>query len=577
MSEPAAAPKRPRGRPRKHPRALTTVEADAVKRAARETLAITSLADFVRQAWPILEPAMPLDWNWHLDVICGELERVTREHYAGRPAELVICIPPGYAKSLIVSVFWPAHTWLLHPSHRTLNLANAVDLIKRDSRRTRDLLVSNWYAALKLRASRDFGVKGPTPDGAKAPNDTWAFKADQNEVVNFANDLAGHRQCLTINAAVTGKRADGLVIDDPYDAKEVVLGSTGQIARRMKEVVDIYDGVLGSRLNDQRNGYRVLIMQRLHPNDLAGVLIERGARTVILPTEYDPAHAHPLDPRGGRRLPPMPSVVAAAPDLLTPANDVAAYVGPQVDFEATYRRRYRGPTGEGALLFPTRFPAAVVATIKRRLGPRHYSAQEAQRPIVATGTIFRKDHFRRYTADPQRFTVDETAITVDCTFRKHDDTDFVVLQVWGRRGPQRYLLDQVRERMTYTETRGALLALRAKWRQVRLILIEAKANGDALIDELRTILPGLIGFEPGNASKDVRAELAAVDFEAGNVYLPDPKWCPWVTDYERELLEFPAGNYDDQVDATTQILLRWSSVAITDPRREFGFLFRDAA
>ena len=98
-------------------RKLDAVERAGVKIAARERLAIVSLADFVRQAWSILEPATPLDWNWHLDVICGELERVNAEYAAGRAVELVICIPPGYAKSLIVSVFWPAWTWLKTPEH----------------------------------------------------------------------------------------------------------------------------------------------------------------------------------------------------------------------------------------------------------------------------------------------------------------------------------------------------------------------------------------------------------------------------------------------------------------------------
>jgi predicted phage terminase large subunit-like protein len=556
-----------------------------LRKRARDELAILSLADFVRQAWKILEPAVPLSWNWHLDVICAELERVNSEYAAGRAVELVLCIPPGYAKSLIVSVFWPAWTWLRNPERRTLCFANADDLVKRDSRRTRDLIVSPWYESLKAHASRVFNVRGAWgKDGKQA--DTWGFKADQNEVINFANDVGGFRQCLAIHAAVTGKRADGHIIDDPYDAKEVILGSVAQMARRMKEVVDIYQAALETRINDRRRGFRVLIMQRLHPSDLAGVLIEEGVRCVVLPTEYDPAspQRHPLDPRGGKwpkapaAPPPNASEGTSPVEVVEPANSPAPeWEGPQADYERTFGRTYRGPVGEGALLFPKLFTPEVVARTKRRLGPRHYSAQEQQRPILTTGTIFRKATFRRYNHDPQRFQCDEYAISVDCAFRKHDDTDFVVFQVWGRRGTDRYLLDQVRERMTYTETRAALVSLRAKWRQVRVILVEAKANGDALLDDLRTVLPGLLAFEPGNASKDVRAELAAVDFEAGHVYLPEPRWCPWITDYERELLEFPGGNHDDQVDATTQILLRWSETAITDPRREFGFLFRTAA
>lgn len=516
---------------------------EALRAAARERLAIVSLADFVRLAWEHVEPA-PLAWNWHLDVLAHELEAVDVERRAGRAAELVICIPPGHAKSLVVSVFWPAWQWLREPALRGLYLANDGDLVKRDSRRTRDLLTSPFYAALKARASREFGIRGPLGDNGDRAI-TWSFRDDQNEVINFGNDLGGHRQCKSIGSTVTGKRADQIVIDDPYDAKEVAIGSPAQVARRMRAVVDVYDAVLSSRLNDKRAGARVLIMQRLHGADLAGALLDRpGVRRCILSTEYVPdALAHPLDPRGN-------------PDA----------------YRRTFGRDYTGPTGEGALLFPSRFDAPTVARAKVALGARHYAAQEQQRPIVSAGSVFKRAAFRRYPNDPQRFAVDEVLISVDCTFRASDSSDYVVFTAWGRVGAKRYLLDVERDRMTYTETRARLIRFRAKWSRATAILVEAKANGDALIDDLAAVIPGIIPYDPGNLSKEARAELAAVYVEAGNVYLPDARYVPGVVDFEAELIAFPNGLHDDQVDSTSQALIRWGSTAMSDPAREFGFL-----
>ncbi len=513
----------------------------SVKGRAEQVAAILSLASFIRHTWHVLEPANRLAWNWHIDVICAELEHVTSEHAAGRGVDLVICIPPGHAKSLIASVFWPAWQWLRRPSERTLHFANDDDLVKRDSRRTRDLIVSAEYGALQSIVARE-GVAprlSAALEAAGVPRlAVWGMKYDQNEKANFENDYSGFRVCKGIRATVTGKRGDGLIIDDPYDAKEVVLGSPSTVARRMREVVETFDGVLSSRLNDQGSAYRVLIMQRLHAADLAGVLLTRpGVRSVILPTEYDPDRAdrHPSDPR----------------------------------------------TTHGELLFPAKFGAAVVAKRRSALGPRHYAAQDDQRPTVAGGRVFREAWFRRYTFDPQRQTPngkpwDQVAVSVDCTFKGGDSSDFVVMQVWGRQGTDRYLLDQVRERLTFTETFRALRAVARKWPIVRLILIEDKANGPAVIDALRAVLSGVVPFDPGDASKQARAELAALDFEAGHVWIPADAFAyPWIVEYVRELTEFPNAPHDDQVDATSQIILRWSAPGSLDVRRDFAFLLED--
>ena len=143
-------------------------------------------------------------------------------------------------------------------------------------------------------------------------------------------------------------------------------------------------------------------------------------------------------------------------------------------------------------------------------------------------------------------------------FKDKDDSDFVVGQVWGRAGADCYLLDQVRGRWGFTATTQALKALAAKWPQATEKLVEDKANGPAVIDALKRQVPGLIPIEP-DGSKTARAHAVTPLFESGNVYLPDRQIADWAESYVGELLQFPAGANDDQVDATTQALRRFQA------------------
>jgi phage uncharacterized protein (putative large terminase), C-terminal domain len=143
----------------------------------------------------------------------------------------------------------------------------------------------------------------------------------------------------------------------------------------------------------------------------------------------------------------------------------------------------------------------------------------------------------------------------DCSFKSASTSDYVVGQVWGRVGGEFYLLDQVRDRMDFTETLQAVRALTAKWPKARSKLIEDKANGQAVIDALKREIPGIIPVTP-KESKEARAMAVQPFMEAGNVYLPDPSIAPWIHDFIEECAAFPNAAHDDQVDAMTQALNR---------------------
>lgn len=449
-----------------------------------------SLAEFVKYFWSVLEPGRLLEWNWHIDVICSALERVTRRECL----RLVICIPPGHMKSLLVSVFWPAWEWLHHPERRKQFFSNDDKLVLRDSRKTRYILTDERYMQMV----------------------DWRLKNDQNEKANFENTMSGFRECMSINANVTGKRADDQIVDDPYDVKQL-MAHPEVVKKRMEEVLTIWDETLESRLNDQRTGARVIIMQRIHENDLAGVCIGRGYESVVLPAEYDPDMRHPHNK----------------------------------DIVMTHPEDPR--TAKGELLFAKMFSKEFIEKLK----PNVRASQQNQLPVAAEGGLFKGKWFREYNEDPYdiRAKAGYVIISIDCSFKDLSTSDYVAIGAWARIGPDMYLLDQDRAQMDFSATKAAAEKMRKKWMS-RHVLIEEAANGHALIQVMKKEVPGIIGFKP-NASKYARAQLASDFFESGNVLIPSDRYALFNVDaYKAELLVFPNGLNDDQVDQTSQAVIR---------------------
>ena len=549
---------------------LTTQQRTDLRQAARQEMACRELAHFVRFCWDEVE-STPLVWGNHLDLICQELVWLsegrarclecwhieTEDRLAGRwggepdpdcercggvgmvdVTELVVVEPPGHAKSIIASVMFPAWLWLRDPSLNLLTLANIDSLAIRDTKKMRDLILSDSYQHLQKRQAIRTGKAAPAKvrgsdvlinRETEAEWEPWGLSKDQAEKVNFENTAKGGREARGINAVVTGKRCGGLIVDDPHDEKHVRKGKPARVIERLRETRSNYFA-LESRLNV--GAWKLVIMQRLHAADLVGELIKEGdetTRVICLPVRYDPDHpqAHPGDNR-------------------------------EID----------------EWLCEAAFAEAKEALMKRRLSPRHYRAQYEQQPSSDVGGMFRRSWFgQRYQSEPMIFCskarFSNVEISVDCTFKATPGADFVVLQVWGlatrdpgaRLGPMpgRYLLDEVRARMDIIDTCQALRDLSAKWPQVTRVLVEDKANGQAVIDIMkREGHSKIVAFDPSpHGSKEARANVATVYFEAGDVWLPLPEHAPWIGDYVEEMVAFPSGANDDRVDATSMVFLKW--------------------
>lgn len=445
--------------------------------ALRQSVAEDSLHEFMRQAWPVIEPGKAFQDNWHLRVICEQLERVTRREIR----RLIINVPPRSTKSTIVSVLWPVWTWLQDPSHQWLTVSHAADLAIRDALKSRRLMQSPWFQARWGRLVRLTG--------------------DQNQKSRYENDRRGYRIAMSMGAGITGEGADTLVIDDPHDrnaAHSELERTTG---------LTTFDESLSTRLNDPATGAIVVIMQRLHVNDLTGHLLSGQEPWVhlCLPMEFEPDVRCPLDQR----------------------------------------------TVPGEPLWPARFTPAVVAALKARLGPYGAAGQLQQRPSPRGGGVWPIEKFQTYKSDPGP--MEQYVQSWDFAFKKTEDGSFVVGQVWGKRGAGFYLLDQMRFRGGFNAMCGAVLQLSAKWPAALTKLVEPKANGEAVLDSLRQHVAGLVPVEV-EGSKEARAEAVSPAIYAGNVFLPDKAIAPWVTEFVGEVEAFPNGAHDDQVDAASQAL-----------------------
>lgn len=203
--------------------------------------------------------------------------------------------------------------------------------------------------------------------------------------------------------------------------------------------------------------------------------------------------------------------------------------------------------------------------IRIQAGSRTFTALYQGKPSPDQGNVWQRHWWRRYREPlwsqhpsvPEAWIVhdaDEVLISVDCAFKDTKSSDFVVMQVWARRGAMAYLVDQVRKRLSFTETVTALTVLCVKWPQALRKLVEDKANGTAVISQLKSKIPGLVPVNPTD-SKYGRATAVAPVIESGNALLPSAE--AGLFDAEELITEassFPNGAHDDQVDAASQAL-----------------------
>ncbi len=433
-----------------------------------------------------------------LDIIDRELVRA----YNTRDARLIVSMPPQEGKSERVTKTGTLWALLQDPDRRFAIASYSQELAEGFGRDIRNWIVSNdgedGMLDLGLRVARDNGAAR-----------RWRLDGKRGGVVSVG-----------VQSSLTGRPVDALVIDDPF--KDSVQADSSNY-RDM--VWAWWQSTASTRLAP--GAPVIVILTRWHEDDLAGRLqaAEDGHlwRVVNIPAiaDHDPTKGQtdPLDRTPGTWLPSA-----------------------------------RGRT-------PAEWDA-----IRTRAGSRVFNALYQGRPSPATGDVWQRAWWRRYDAplwseDVAAGTcrlneVDEVILSWDMTFKDTKASDFVVGQVWARRGADVYLIDQIKKRMSFTDTKTAFEAMVKRWPQATAKLIEDKANGTAVIDSLRKTIPGIVPITPKD-SKYSRANAVAPFIEAGNVHLPSKDVALFdVDDLLDEATSFPNAAHDDQVDATSQALAR---------------------
>lgn len=474
--------------------------------ALHETALYSSLYDFVRGAWSIVEPREFVD-NWHIRELCRQLEAVT----SGEVMRLLINVPPGTAKSLIVSVFWPAWEWASDPTRRFLTASYGEDLAIRDAMKMRTLVESEWYQAL------------------------WPiqFRADQNQKRRFENRAGGFRLATSVGGRGTGEHPDRIIIDDPHNAKEAESDLERQSA------IDWFTQTVSTR-GVTRGAAIVIVMQRLHELDLSGHILSGDTADewthLCLPMRAEPASA--LVPTKAHR--------------------------PTVD-----------PREPGELLWPALFTPVRVASLERALGSYGTAGQLQQRPAPLEGGILKLKWVKYYESVPKGIERVVISVDPALKDKEQNDFWSVqAWGVVGpdRYGLRRYheRCDMAEASQQIADMHA--WATKEYPNAGVTVLIENAAAGPDAIKALRRKITGVVPWR-AKGDKVQRAMAAQPVLEGGNVFLPgveDPtggkpdvgRTPGWVQQMLAEWASFPNGAHDDDVDAFTQMVIRTQQTMI---------------
>lgn len=424
---------------------------------------------------------------------------------AGRIDRLIFTCAPQEGKSQRLSRTFPLWLLLRNPEARIGIASYEASIARRWGRFVRNDIASNPQFGLKVRRDTSAAQE-------------WQLEGHIGGIVTVG-----------IGGALTGRPIGGeavygpdgptvggaLVIDDPLKGREE---ADSKVYR--ERCVEWWQESASTRLAPGTPV--VLLMTRWHEGDLAGWLSETDDRwTVVnIPTlaDHDPNNGE-TDPLGRE---PGEYLISA-----------------------------RGRSDKEWDL------------IRHQVGSRGWNALYQGRPAPADGGIFKRSWWQPYDNPPfveiggrrELLAMDAAVWSWDCTFKDSDQSDYVVGQLWGKRGAEAFLIDQVRGRWDFTETARQIELQAVRWPGIPH-LVEDKANGPAVLSHLRTRVAGLVPVTPKD-SKQARASAVAPFAEAGNVHIPAPHLAPWIGEWIEELSAFPNAAHDDQVDAATQALQRF--------------------
>jgi predicted phage terminase large subunit-like protein len=451
-----------------------------------EILMKLDLMSFVHRCFLELNPGQELSRAPYLEVMAAKLAACL----TGRgPKRIILCLPPRSLKSITVSV--AAVAWMLghDPTKQIIGASYGQDLADKHARDTRNIMTSSFYRKV-------------FPGTQLSPQ--------KLSVNDFMTTEQGFRMGTSVTGVLTGRGGDILIIDDPLKPEDALSDT------KRSSVNEWYDSTLLSRLNNKKDGIIIIVMQRLHQDDLVGHVLERGEDWEVI------------------------SFAAIAEE-----NTVHTYE--TVRGSSIYKRQI------GDVLNPDRESFASLLSTKELVGTFTFSSQYQQNPTPVGGAMVKTDWLMYYDplAPMKRFSV--ICQSWDTANKGGELNDYSVCTTWGLCDGRYYLLDVFRKRLNYPELK-AEVQNQIKKHNSQIVLIEDKGSGTQLIQELR-ILSGCkvrAYAPPSQMDKVMRMFAQTAKFESGKVHLPND--ATWLEEYRRELTAFPGSKFDDQVDSTTQAL-----------------------
>lgn len=474
----------------------------------------SSLYDFLRGGWRYIDPNPFVD-GWHLQAIAEHLEAIVD----GDITRLIINQPPRTSKSSMMVAFdpwvWaqPFSSDTSGPSVQFLHASYAQTLSIRDSVKTRRLIESPFYQRL-------WGNR-------------FKITSDQNTKVRFDLDTGGYRLATSVGGTLTGEGGSIIIIDDPHNAVEMESDQTRQTT------LSWFDNALSTRLNNPKTGAMILVMQRLHEDDLTGhILSSEDSRWVhlMLPMKYELDRAKIIYP------------------------NIIGWSDPR--------------SMENELLAPNRYDAVSIEVLERQLGPYQTASQLQQRPSPKGGGIFKREWWQPWKEahyPPCSYVI----AALDTAYTTKEENDFSAMTVWGVFEDEN---ENVKIILMYgwkakLELHDLTLRVQETAKQYKLdtLLIENKAAGHSVRQELRRLSAyedyTVILDDPKGQDKVARAYSVQHLFADGTIYAPDH--LSWADTVITECEQFPKAAHDDLTDTVTMAIryLRRTGSIVRGPER----------
>jgi predicted phage terminase large subunit-like protein len=439
---------------------------------------------FIRAVFPIVSPGASFAPNWHIEAIAFALTRVLK----GETKRLIITVPPRSLKSICTSVAFPAFVLGHDPTRRIICVSYAEGLARKHANDCRAIMRSTPYNRLFPQTR---------------------ISAAKDTELEFATTRGGNRLSTSVGGTLTGRGGNLIIIDDPLKPQEAYSEAARESTKQW------YSNTLLSRLDDKTNDAIIVVMQRLHLDDLVGHLLEQeGWAHLNLPAIAETEHQIPI---GQGRV------------------------------------HLRRP---GDLLHPEREPRAALDEFRRSMGSLDFAAQYQQQPVAEGGNLIKWDWFKFYQEPPARHSGDRIIVSWDTALSSKELSSYSACVVLHVKGETAYVLDVVRERLEYPDLKRKVIAVYRKWRNACSrfeLVIENKGSGMSLIQDLKREGIYAIAVDP-EGDKAMRMNAQTARIEAGSVLLP--RQAHWLDEFRAEILAFPAGRYSDQVDAFSQALHR---------------------